>query len=237
MHGRRFCSATSCARRCFFTVSGKYEPPFTVASFATITHSRPSTTPIPVTMPALGAWPSYIVPRGERVQLEKRRPRIDEAVDPLPGEQLAARSCRSTARSPPPAPPPPTARAARRPAPPSALAPAGEIARPLDPALEERHRQEPNALLRLRVSTEPSSRAARACCGACTARFSCSRGLRRAAIVVVVVVDRRRRNGRRLGDVTSATPRRRGRRRHIGRLDLRRHPAARRHARQRRRAR
>ena len=59
MQGRWFCSATSCARRCFLTVSGKYEPPLTVASFATITHSRPSTTPMPVTMPALGAWPSY----------------------------------------------------------------------------------------------------------------------------------------------------------------------------------
>ena len=58
MHGSRFSSATSCARRCFLTVSGKYEPPLTVASFATITHCRPSTTPIPVTIPADGAWPS-----------------------------------------------------------------------------------------------------------------------------------------------------------------------------------
>ena len=55
MHGRRFCSATSCARRCFFTVSGKYVPPFTVASFATITQARPSTIPMPVTIPADGA--------------------------------------------------------------------------------------------------------------------------------------------------------------------------------------
>ena len=60
MQGSRFCSAISCARRCFLTVSGKYVPPLTVASFATITHSRPSTTPIPVTMPAPGACPSYI---------------------------------------------------------------------------------------------------------------------------------------------------------------------------------
>src|SRR6266581_151865 len=59
MQGRLFCLATSWARRCFLTVSGKYEPPLTVASFATIAHSRPSTTPIPVTMPAAGAWPSY----------------------------------------------------------------------------------------------------------------------------------------------------------------------------------
>src|SRR5882672_7304322 len=59
MHGRLFCWATSWARRCFLTVSGKYEPPLTVASFATITHSRPSTMPTPVTIPAAGAWPSY----------------------------------------------------------------------------------------------------------------------------------------------------------------------------------
>src|SRR5262249_24439520 len=60
MHGSPFCSATSCARRCFLTVSGKYVPPLTVASLATITHSWPSITPIPVTMPADGACPSYM---------------------------------------------------------------------------------------------------------------------------------------------------------------------------------
>ena len=31
MQGRRFSRAISCARRCFFTVIGKYVPPFTVA--------------------------------------------------------------------------------------------------------------------------------------------------------------------------------------------------------------
>ena len=55
MHGSRFSSAISCARRCFLTVSGKYVPPLTVASLATITHSRPCTLPMPVTMPAAGA--------------------------------------------------------------------------------------------------------------------------------------------------------------------------------------
>ena len=55
MQGSLFWAATSWARRCFLTVSGKYEPPFTVASLATMTHSRPSTTPIPVTIPAPGA--------------------------------------------------------------------------------------------------------------------------------------------------------------------------------------
>src|SRR5919198_286846 len=60
MHGRWFCSAISCARRCFLTVIGKYVPPLTVASLATITHCCPSTTPIPGTIPAPGAWPSYM---------------------------------------------------------------------------------------------------------------------------------------------------------------------------------
>jgi hypothetical protein len=59
MHGRWFARAISCARRCFFTVSGKYVPPFTVASFATTTHSRPAMRPMPVTMPALGTSLSY----------------------------------------------------------------------------------------------------------------------------------------------------------------------------------
>src|SRR5271165_4816941 len=60
MHGRWFCCAISCARRCFLTVSGKYVPPLTVASLATMMHSTPSTCPMPVTMPALGASPLYI---------------------------------------------------------------------------------------------------------------------------------------------------------------------------------
>jgi hypothetical protein len=40
-------------------VSGKYVPPFTVASFATTTTRRPSIVPTPVMMLAAGAWPSY----------------------------------------------------------------------------------------------------------------------------------------------------------------------------------
>ena len=63
------------------------------------------------------------VPRGERVQLEERRARIDEPVDPLARRQLPARAVplerplAAAARRPAP-----TARAARRPAPPSAHA-------------------------------------------------------------------------------------------------------------------
>ena len=73
-------------------MSGKYEPPFTVASFATITHSRPSTTPMPVTIPADGACAVVDLPRGERAELEEGGARVDEPVDPLAREQLAARA-------------------------------------------------------------------------------------------------------------------------------------------------
>ena len=46
--------AISWARRCFFTVYCMYVPPFTVASLATMTASRPWMTPMPVMMPAEG---------------------------------------------------------------------------------------------------------------------------------------------------------------------------------------
>ena len=75
MQGRRFCSAISCARRCFLTVIGKYVPPLTVASLATITHSCPSTTPMPVTMPADGRLAVVHAPGRQRVELQERRVR------------------------------------------------------------------------------------------------------------------------------------------------------------------
>src|SRR5579859_4362840 len=54
MQGRRFSSPISWARRCLRIVSGKYVPPLTVESLATMTHSRPLTRPMPVTRPADG---------------------------------------------------------------------------------------------------------------------------------------------------------------------------------------
>src|ERR1051326_4381990 len=102
MHGRRFCSAISWARRCFFTVVGKYVPPLTVASLATRTHSRPSITPIPVTIPAPGAWPSYISQAASAESSRKavsgssRRSIRSRAVS-FPRER-----CFSSERSPPP---------------------------------------------------------------------------------------------------------------------------------------
>lgn len=52
MSGRRLVYAISLARRAFRSVQGLLEPPRTVGSLAVITHSTPSTTPMPVTIDA-----------------------------------------------------------------------------------------------------------------------------------------------------------------------------------------
>ncbi len=67
----------------------------TVASLATTTHSRPLIRPMPVTMPALGtaSRPSlapYIPVRRQRAELEERAARVEQAVDPVADQQLAA---------------------------------------------------------------------------------------------------------------------------------------------------
>jgi hypothetical protein len=56
-----------CARSCFFTVIGYIVPPFTVASLAMTTASRPSILQMPVTSPEQGASLSYMsnAPSGE----------------------------------------------------------------------------------------------------------------------------------------------------------------------------
>jgi len=54
----RLSNAICCARSTFFAVMGKNAPAFTVASFATIMHSRPATRPMPVITPAPGAPPN-----------------------------------------------------------------------------------------------------------------------------------------------------------------------------------
>ena len=54
MNGSRFSRAISIARRFFFNVMGLIAPPREVGSFATRTHSRFSTRPMPVTMPFFG---------------------------------------------------------------------------------------------------------------------------------------------------------------------------------------
>ena len=62
MIGSLFSIAISWARRFFLQVMGNHAPAFTVASFATITDSRPWILPMPKTVPAAGAPPysSYI---------------------------------------------------------------------------------------------------------------------------------------------------------------------------------
>ena len=62
----------------------------TVASLATITHSRPLTRPTPVTIPAPGASPSYMPCAASGGELEERRARVQQPVDALAREQLAA---------------------------------------------------------------------------------------------------------------------------------------------------
>ncbi len=57
--GSRFSKAIWLARRIFFNVHGLLVPPLTVGSLATIMHSTPATTPMPVTVlaPTLNALP------------------------------------------------------------------------------------------------------------------------------------------------------------------------------------
>ena len=49
-------------------------------------------TPIPVTIPADGACPSYSSQAASAPSSRKARARIEQPVDPLPGGQLAARA-------------------------------------------------------------------------------------------------------------------------------------------------
>ncbi len=64
----------------------------TVASLAKTAHCRPSTTPIPVTIPADGRLAVVDAPCSERADLEKRGARIEQPVDPLAGGHLPARA-------------------------------------------------------------------------------------------------------------------------------------------------
>src|SRR3990172_834402 len=108
MMGMRWRIATSWARSILVMVSGHQEPALTVASLATITTSRPATTPMPVMTPAAGACPSY----------RSHATSNPSSIQGVPGSQR--RSTRSRAVSLPCAcwrwilsrPPPPRSRAA-----------------------------------------------------------------------------------------------------------------------------
>src|SRR5690348_742819 len=101
--GRRFSSATSCARRCFFTVIGKYVPPFTVASLATTTISRPCTRPMPVSRPAAGAASSYMPCAASGESSRNGEPGSSRARMRSRGSSLPRAACLSRAFAPPPA--------------------------------------------------------------------------------------------------------------------------------------
>src|SRR5690348_6768463 len=101
--GRRFSSATSCARRCFFTVIGKYVPPFTVASLATTTISWPCTRPMPVSRPAAGAAPSYMPCAASGESSRNGEPGSSSARMRSRDSSLPRAVCFSRALSPPPA--------------------------------------------------------------------------------------------------------------------------------------
>ena len=68
---------------------GKYVPPLTVASLATIITSRPDTRPMPVTMPAAGASLSYRSQAASARQLEERRVGVEQLRDALAHRQFA----------------------------------------------------------------------------------------------------------------------------------------------------
>src|SRR5919202_843235 len=97
MHGRRFCAATSWARRCFFTVTGKYVPPLTVASLATTTTSRPATRPMPVMIPAAGASPPYMPCAASGESSRNGLPGSSRAATRSRGSSLPLAECRSRA--------------------------------------------------------------------------------------------------------------------------------------------
>ena len=67
-------------------------PPFTVASLATIDALLPLDDADPGDDAGRRRLAVVQLPGGEGVQLEERRPRVDQPVDPLAGGQLAART-------------------------------------------------------------------------------------------------------------------------------------------------
>ena len=101
-HGRRFSSAICWARRCFFTVIGKYVPPLTVASLETMTAGRPWIVPTPVTMLAPGEAPSYI---SHAARVESSRNAVPGSISASTRSRainLPRPACRARAFSPPP---------------------------------------------------------------------------------------------------------------------------------------
>ena len=89
MHGSRLSAAISCARRCFFTVIGKYVPPFTVASLRD--HDARLAVDGADAGDDAGAGGDAVVEilRGEGRELEERRAGVDQPFDTRAGRELA----------------------------------------------------------------------------------------------------------------------------------------------------
>ncbi len=83
-------------------VSGHHDPAFTVASFATTTTSRPSTTPTPVMTPAPGAWPSYWSCATSRPSSSQGAPGSSNPCTRSRGESLPCWCILATRAAPPP---------------------------------------------------------------------------------------------------------------------------------------
>ncbi len=77
-------------------------PPFTVASWATIRHSRPETRPIPVMMPAQGTSSSYMPQAASCDSSRKGEPVSISVRTRSRGSSLPRFRCRARAVSPPP---------------------------------------------------------------------------------------------------------------------------------------
>ena len=70
-------------------VSGHQEPAFTVASLATTTTSRPSTTPDAGDDARAGRLAVVLIVRHQQAELEPGRARVEQPLDPLAGRELA----------------------------------------------------------------------------------------------------------------------------------------------------
>src|SRR5690606_13501144 len=100
--GSRFSSAICWARRCFFTVMGKYAPPLTVASLLTTITCRPATRPMPATMPAPGHSSSYMPHAASGATSRNGLPSSSSSSTRCRGSSLPRARWRSRDRSGPP---------------------------------------------------------------------------------------------------------------------------------------
>ena len=100
----RFSSAMVCARSTFFAVMGKNAPAFTVASLATIMHSRPLTRPSPVTTPrrARRHTPLYIPCAAHRPSSRNSVPSSSSSFSRSRTVSRPLACCASAAFAPPP---------------------------------------------------------------------------------------------------------------------------------------